>query len=414
MARPRVRQDRKTRKWIVEYYDQDKKQHRLKGFPTKKAADAKAAEIDGEVRKGIHTPANKSETLDNACDVWIDRAERLKLERETIRPYRNHCDIHLKPLTDSGHKPGEKPAWEGKLGDLKLAKLNVPVANAVLRELQRRLSGAMARKVWRSFKAILDEAVANILIGYNPAAAIKWKRRDRGEHKVHEGVDFPEKAEMAAIISVIEGRWRAVIVVLGFCGVRSSELRGLEWPDATGLDTEFPKLRVRQRADNKGEIGDTKSDSAHRYIPLTPLAAAELRAWREICPRDPETGELRFIFPNGAGNVENHANISNRGWKEWQIRAGICVPRRDENGKVVKDGEGMVVMKAKYRVHALRHFFASLLIDQGFNPKRVQALMGHKTIQMTLNVYAHLFKSDEADDRDQFAKAEASVLIAAK
>ena len=48
-------------------------------------------------------------------------------------------------------------------------------------------------------------------------------------------------------------------------------------------------------------------------IPLNPLAAGELRAWKKICPRDAETGELRFVFPNGNGIVENHANISNRG-----------------------------------------------------------------------------------------------------
>jgi len=408
MARPRVRQDRKTRKWIVEYYDQDKKQHRLKGYPIKKAADAKAAEIDAEIRKGIHTPANKSAIFADACDAWIDRAERMNLEPETIRPYRNHRDIHLIPLTDSS----DKPAWTGRLGALKLDKLKPPVAQAVKRELQRRLSSAMAQKVVSSFKAILDEAVNHAMIAYNPASTVKVERSDRGERKVHADVDFPDKSELAAIIAILDGRWRPVIVVLAFCGVRSSELRSLEWIDLLDLDGDFPQLRVRQRADNKGKVGNTKTASAHRIIPLTRLAADELRAWKKVCPIDTETGELRFVFPNGNGIIENHSNISNRGWKEWQIEAGVCVPRRDDDGKVVRDDSGNPVMKAKYGVHALRHFFASLMIDQGFNPKRVQTLMGHSTIQMTLNVYAHLFKPDQADDRVRFAEAEASVLAA--
>jgi integrase len=222
------------------------------------------------------------------------------------------------------------------------------------------------------------------------------------------------KEELASVIEIMTGRWRPVIIVLAFCGVRSSELRGLEWDDVMNLDTGYPQLRVRQRADEDGEIGDTKTDTAHRYIPLNTLAANELRAWKEICPRDPETGELRFVFPNGNGIVENHSNISNRGWKEWQIKAGICVPRRDDDGKVVKEGEGRVVMKAKYGVHALRHFFASLMIDAGFNPKRVQTLLGHSTIQMTLDLYTHLFPPEQDDDRERFAKAQDAVLIAAK
>jgi integrase len=362
----------------------------------------------GEVRKGIHTPASKSDTFSAACAAWIDRADREKLEKATIRSYRNHVDLHLKPLSDTG----ERPAWGGELGKLKLDKLNPPVANAVWRELTRRLSLAMARKVMSSFKAILDEAVNHPMMAYNPASTIKMRRRDRGEHKVHEGVDFPIKEEVASVVAIIEGRWRPLIIVLAFCGVRSSELRGLEWNDVMNLDTEFPQLRVRQRADEDGEIGDTKTDSAHRHIPLVPLAAQELRAWKEVCPRDPETGELRFVFPNGNGNIENHSNISNRGWKEWQIKAGVSVPRRDDGGKVVRDGEGRGVMKAKYGVHALRHFFASLMIDQGFGPKRVQALMGHASIQMTLNVYSHLFPPDQDDDRERLAKAQASVLVA--
>ena len=408
MARPRVRQDKKTRKWIVEYYDQDKKQHRLKGFPTKKAANEKAAEVENEIRDGTHTPASTSGTFGEACNVWIERAELLNLEPETIRPYRNHCNIHLKPLTDTG----EKPAWVGELENLKLAKLKPPVAKAVQRELQRRLSPTMAQKVMSSFKAILDEAVNHAMIAYNPASTVKIKRRDRGEHKVHSGVDFPDKSEMAAIIAILDGRWRPVIIVLGFCGVRSSEMRSLEWIDIIDLDGNFPQLRVRQRSDNKGKVGNTKTDSAHRMIPLTPLAVEELRVWKKLCPLDAETGKLRFVFPNGNGTIENHSNISNRGWKDWQIEAGVCIPRRDDDGKVVRDDNGNTVMKAKYGVHALRHFFASLMIDQGFNPKRVQTLMGHSTVHMTLNVYAHLFKPDQDDDRVRFAEAEASVLAA--
>ena len=33
-----------------------------------------------------------------------------------------------------------------------------------------------------------------------------------------------------------------------------------------------------------GEIGDTKTESAQRHIPLMPLVADELRAWKKVCP----------------------------------------------------------------------------------------------------------------------------------
>ena len=51
----------------------------------------------------------------------------------------------------------------------------------------------------------------------------------------------------------------------------------------------------------------------------------------------------------------------------------------------------------KYGLHSLRHAAASLFIEQGFSPKRVQALLGHSTIQMTFDVYGHLFPSADGD-----------------
>src|SRR5262249_30487825 len=149
-------------------YDADKKQHRLKGFRTKRDADARADEIGGEVRKGVHVPDSASGIVADACRVWVQRARDERLEKETIRQYENHVNLHLLPLTDSG----ERPAWEGKLGDLKLSRLTTPAANGVQRELSRRLSPSMARKVFGSFKAILDEAAKQILVAFNAARGV--------------------------------------------------------------------------------------------------------------------------------------------------------------------------------------------------------------------------------------------------
>jgi integrase len=51
----------------------------------------------------------------------------------------------------------------------------------------------------------------------------------------------------------------------------------------------------------------------------------------------------------------------------------------------------------KYGLHALRHAAASLFIEQGFSAKRVQVLMGHSTIQVTFDIYGHLFPSHDGD-----------------
>jgi len=60
----------------------------------------------------------------------------------------------------------------------------------------------------------------------------------------------------------------------------------------------------------------------------------------------------------------------------------------------------------KYGLHSLRHFFASWAIQQGFSAKRIQALMGHSSIQVTFDTYGHLLPNP-ADDREAMRRLQA-------
>ena len=173
-----------------------------------------------------------------------------------------------------------------------------------------------------------------------------------------------------------------------FTGMRSSELRGLTWDD---VDFERRVISVRQRADHWCDLGAPKSAAGERDIPMAPMVVNALREWRLAYPKS--GGGI--VFPNGNGNIENHANIANRGFYAVQRAAGMV------------DADG----KPKYGLHALRHFFASWAIEQGFSAKRVQVLLGHSSIQMTFDVYGHLFPSLE-DDHAKFAAGELAVVAA--
>jgi integrase len=165
--------------------------------------------------------------------------------------------------------------------------------------------------------------------------------------------------------------------------MRASELRGLVW-DA--VDFEKKLIHVRQRADLWGTIGDPKSAAGDRVIPMAPIVVNTLREWKLAYPN----GKLGLVLPNGNGNVESHANISARGFAPLQRNA---------------------LDEVKYGLHSLRHFFASWAIEQGFSAKRLQALLGHSSIQMTFDTYGHLFPSLE-DDHAKFAAGEAGILTA--
>jgi len=58
------------------------------------------------------------------------------------------------------------------------------------------------------------------------------------------------------------------------------------------------------------------------------------------------------------------------------------------------------------RFHDLRHFFVSMLIDQGESAKYIQDQVGHASITMTMDTYGHLMPHSR---REAAAKLEKSL-----
>lgn len=83
----------------------------------------------------------------------------------------------------------------------------------------------------------------------------------------------------------------------------------------------------------------------------------------------------------------------------------IFEPLLVNNGIVNSEG------KPKFGFHALRHASASLFIEQDLPTKRIQSILGHSSITMTMDVYGHLFESPE-DDVEMFEKMDADLMAA--
>ena len=372
--------------WVADYFSpgpDGKRQRHSKTFSTKKEASAWLATTVVEIKQGIHTPAHRSPTVIEAGEAWIAQAETDGLERASIHQYRTHLDLHIKPF----------------LGLHKLAELTPAAVQSFRNVLVRQgRSRALAGKVVSSLGSILAEAMARGQVARNIVheAARGDRRRARVERrhtrKLQVGVDLPTKDELRAMLEHA-GRLRPLLTTAIFTGLRSSELRGLTWDD---VDLDRRILTVRQRADRWNTLGSPKSSAGRREVPLAPIVVATLREWRLACPRFAGDGERRllFVFPDGAGNVDSHHNIHrSTGLGRVQFDAGITTDAR----------------APRYGLHSLRHTAASLFIEQGFSPKRVQALMGHSSIGMTFDVYGHLWPN-AADDQAQMSQLQARLI----
>lgn len=253
-----------------------------------------------------------------------------------------------------------------------------------LDEMLRTSTRAMAKKCLTSLRSLISDAQGRGHVQHNVARDVKLRKSQRHDpDRV-----FPAKEEIRLLIQSAPEKHRPILITAVFTGMRMSELRGLTW---NNVDFDRRIIRVRQRADRYNDMGLTKSRAGRRDIPMGATILAVLKEWKQRCP----AGEMDLVFPNGAGKVESHWNTFNRVFKPLMIGCGIV----DEKGK------------PRFSMHCLRHAAASLFIEQGWSPKKIQVLLGHSSITMTFDVYGHLFH-DAEKDAELMDKMESDLLAA--
>jgi integrase len=348
--------------WVVRYADQDGR-WRLKTFARQRAAKEWLPTAQVEVKQRTHRPDSAAPTVSAACEAWIKRGEVGGKERSTIRQRRQHVDLHILPLLGA---------------ETKLSRIDVETFRD---DLLSSRSRPMAKKVMTSLRSILKQAK----MGHLAADVDSIETGGRHRKRLEVGVDIPTKEEVNALLKAATGYIRPLLAVAVFCGLRMSEVRALRWQD---VDLDARQLHVRQRADKWQQIGPLKSETSYRSVPLSPFVVNALKDWRgdRIYP-----GEA-LVFGTSTGTVQSLPNIWRRHLAPLQVAAGV----------VDRDG------KAKYGAHSFRHFFASWLIDQGFNIKRTSVLLGHSSPVVTLTIYAHLLPAD--DDHEKFAAGEVALV----
>lgn len=378
-VRKRIWTDRSGKEksaWVLDYFDQHGKRHTPQ-FSTKKEAEARRIVIGSEVVRGVHTPERQSITVAAAADLWVQHGNRKKRERGTMRGYEGVVRLHIRPT----------------LGVVKLAQLSTPGVESWCDRLldgtseRAPLSLRRAHRTLSVLTMILSEAQRRGLVAQNVALPVKIDIQKRKQKKLEVGIDIPGRDDARRLLTASTGRSRVLAVLGLFTGMRIGEVRGLPW---SAVNFEKKTITVRQRADEYNDLGMPKSQAGQRTIPMAPIVFNTLREWKLACPKS----DLDLVFATNKGTPWALSNIAARIWNPLQREAGLI----DEAGKPL------------FHIHTMRHFAASNWIELGFTPKRLQALLGHSSIQMTYDKYGHLFPSDE-DDHARFARSEIGLTV---
>jgi hypothetical protein len=168
--------------------------------------------------------------------------------------------------------------------------------------------------------------------------------------------------------------------------MRQGEVFGLAVEDIDLVDGWLHVRRQVKRVRSRLVYGLPKNDQ-DRWVPLPGSVAAVLRTHLDTYPpaavtqpwEDPAAGDLvtvRLVLTSGRRGAINRSTFDSKSWRPALVRAGL-VPSR---------ATGM---------HALRHFFASALLDAGESIKALSSYLGHSDPGFTLRIYTHLMPASE-------------------
>ena len=377
MSSIQIRRNRK-KPYRVFWNDGLTGKQRNKSFLRRKEAQAFMESI--RASENTLAQADPYKTVGDALGRWYTlctttgRGGREPVERSTSRKYNSHRDI-----------------IKSRIGAMRLAELDPKACEDLRDGLLADYSRPYAKKIFTSFKSALEQAVTDKAIPSNPAGDvfIRISKRQRNANKVA----IPDLQEVHQLTATIDSlmrsdneqirrawsRYGPMFYTQLYSGMRPTEVRGLPW---RAVDWERGGIQVTQDADEFNVIGPLKSGAAYRFIALPAFVMQMLKVWEALCP----SGEHGLVFPNWIGNIETLGNITSRGWYPLCRHARLIT--KTEDGREV----------AKYHLNTLRHIKASLEIELGRSPKKIQEVMGHEDIKMTFDIYGHLFKDRDAQD----------------
>ncbi|MEQ8197516.1 MAG: site-specific integrase [Clostridiaceae bacterium] len=248
----------------------------------------------------------------------------------------------------------------------------------------------------RVISSILTTAVQWGFIMNNPAARVKAPKVERKEGK---HFDIEQTQYILELIEKEPIKYRTMITLAIYGGMRMGELSGLEWSD---VSFENNTLSINKALQYLPKIGtftkSTKNLSSNRVIALPNSVMALLREYKvwqnaeKVKLNNLWTGDCDNIFTNKEGNPIFPNTIS-RWFLEFIRKHNESI----KNDSKIKDEDKPQYILEEVNFHGLRHTSATLLIRQGVDVTTVSKRLGHAKTSTTTDIYAHSLKKADSE-----------------
>lgn len=290
---------------------------------------------------------------------WLDDV-RPHLAPSTWRKHESICRVHLIPA----------------LGHQRLSDVSVNDVRALLRSSP--VDAQSARHHRATLRRALADAVREGLLTRNVAALAEPPPMRKAERR------YLTAAQVRVLIegATTERLWPLWVLIVT-TGLRVSEALGLAWSDV-GPDSVTVRHQLG-RIDGEWVLSEPKTRRSRRTIALIPIAVEALAEQRRR--QDAERGDHPrpidgLVFTTERGQPIHSTNIL-PAWYATLRRLGL--PR--------------------VTTHDLRHSAATMMLAAGVPIPVIADVLGHSTVRVTADLYAHVVPELRRDAADRLADA---------
>lgn len=277
--------------------------------------------------------------------------------------------VDITPYTLKRYKSAVRLHFSDALGQMKVKAVTHDHIVDWIKWMQGRDKGPKTIGTQHGLlSAAMETAVRRGIIDRNPCKGVRLPKKVR----VGDDGDDIDLSDFKAIRDRTDEHFRPFLDFLLGTGCRFSEATPLTAKDFN-LDAPVPLVFITKAHKLGGDenparyVGEPKSHKSRRRVSLAPSTVESVRPFVEAATKGSP------VFKMKEGGVLDAQAFYNRAWEK---------PRREA---------GLGIGSAKHvTVHSIRHLHAAIMLHNGMSLYELSVRMGHTSIQITADLYAHL------------------------
>lgn len=306
-------------------------------------------------------------------DYWLKESCIKNLKQTTIDGYKHNIERHIKPFIGNVFLEQLKPLH---LQDLYSKKLE----NGKLNN-EGGLSNKTVLTIHRIIHRSLEQAVKWELVVRNVADSVQPPKPKKYIAK------FLNEKEINTLIEKSKSTNLYIPIIIAiYTGMRRGEILGLSW-DNIDLKKGIIKVNRTLSSTTQGlQFSIPKTESSNRNIYIPNVLIKELKKHKIKQNQNKLKYGNLYIENNLVCTLENGNIINPKNFS------------RDFH-KLLKNNNLTLI-----RFHDLRHTHASLLVKLGIQPKVISSRLGHSNINITMDLYSHVYTETDKSIANMFEK----------